>query len=414
MSLRCHVFCLLYLGLMIPSVQSMAEENWPPLRWAAGDFHAADDEMLTKWSADNVLWRSELEGLGQSSPTVWGDHIFLTAAEKTAGGEAARNLLCLSRADGKLIWKKTCSTGPGRESAQDEHLGHFDLCYRRGARRRLLRSWWFALLHHHRRASLVAGAGGNVGPWGFAASPVILDQRVILNGDSFGESFIAAYNIADGKEVWRTKRKDKPRGGWSTPILIDTGKRKELVVNGEFGVAAYDPETGEDLWFCKSFNGRGTPMPAFTSGVLVTVNGKPGDLYAITPGGSGDVTESHMAWHTRRGGGRDLPSPVAVGDQVFVVSMAGIGSLYDAKTGKQIWQDRIGGNYSATPFVAGGLIYLTSEAGETVVIRPGEKLDIVSRNRLGDVGDEIFRASSTPHRGQILLRSQSALYCVAP
>ena len=115
--------------------------------------------------------------------------------------------------------------------------------------------------------------------------------------------------------------------------------------------------------------------------LLVTVNGKtPGDVYAIRPGGSGDVTKTHMAWHTPRTGNRDIPSPVAVGDYVFVVSMTGVASMYNATTGKEVWRERIGGNYSGTPFVANGLIYLLAEEGVTLVIRPGEKLDIVAKN----------------------------------
>ena len=252
------------------------------------------------------------------------------------------------------------------------------------------------------------------GAWGFAGSPIILGDRVVQNCDGEGKSFLLALDKETGKEVWRTERKATPKGGWSTPIVIDTGKRKELVLNGEFGVQGYDPETGEDLWYCQSFNGRGTPVPAWTHGVLVTVNGKPGDIYAVKPGGSGDVTKTQMAWHTQRGGGRDLPSPVAVGDYVFTVNMTGIATMYDAGSGKEIWKERLGGNFSATPFIADGLIYALDEEGTTHVIRPGDKLDRVAKNTLGDRSGEIFRASATPNAGRVFIRSDKALYCVGP
>ena len=119
-----------------------------------------------------------------------------------------------------------------------------------------------------------------------------------------------------------------------------------------------------------------------------------------------------MAWHTARGGGRDLPSPVAVGDYVFTVNMTGIATMYDAASGKDVWKSRLGGNFSGTPCVAGGLIYALDEEGTTHVIRPGDRLDVVSKNTLADAKGEIFRASPTPGVGHVLLRSDKALYCI--
>ena len=250
------------------------------------------------------------------------------------------------------------------------------------------------------------------GPFGFGGSPIILGDMVIQNCDAAGSSYLIAVDKRNGKQIWRTPRRDMPKGGWSTPILIDTGKREELILNGEFGVQSYDPSTGADLWSCQSFNGRGTPVPAWTHGLLVTVNGKTGDVYAVKPGGSGDVTDTHMAWHTHRGGGRDLPSPVASGEYCLAISMGGIGTLYDAVSGKEVWEKRIGGNFSATPLVANGLFYAIDESGLTTIIQPGPKPITVAQNSLGGDGDEVFRAVPTPSRGELLIRSDKALYCI--
>ncbi|NNE94330.1 MAG: PQQ-binding-like beta-propeller repeat protein, partial [Verrucomicrobiales bacterium] len=148
---------------------------------------------------------------------------------------------------------------------------------------------------------------------------------------------------------------------------------------------------------------------------LFVVNGKPGDIYAVTPGGSGDVTNSLMKWHQGRKAGRDLPSPAAVGNHLVVVDMSGVGACFDTKTGEVIWNERIGlkGEVAASPLVAGGNVYFQNVfGGEVYVIKPGPKLDVVSVNSLGAKPDEIFRATLAPIQGDLFARSQNALYCI--
>ena len=390
------------------------EANWPRFGGAGGDFTTQEEGIPQEWAANDVQWRADLGGVGQSVPVVWDKSIFLTSSEQTSDGKVARYVICLNRTDGKTLWKQQAATGPG-EPLHKMNTWATPSCATDGEL--VIAYFGPGGLHcynvdgdHQWSLNPVAPSGA----WGFAGSPIMLDDKVIQNCDGEGKSFLLAVNKKTGEEIWRTERKATPKGGWSTPIVIDTGKRKELVLNGEFGVQGYDPVTGEDLWYCQSFNGRGTPVPAYTNGLLVTVNGKPGDIYAVKPGGAGDVTKTHMAWHTRRGGDRDLPSPVAVGDYVFTVSMKGIATMYDAASGKELWKERLGGNFSATPFIAGGLIYALDEDGKTFVIRPGDELNVVAKNSLGDRSGEIFRASATPSAGQVFIRSDAALYCVGP
>lgn len=389
-----------------------AESNWPRFGGPNGDFHCDDPTLIKEWDADNVLWKTELGGTGQSSPVTWGNQIFLTTSESAGGGKVNRIVICLNRDNGEIVWKQLVATGPG-EKIHKMNSYASATCATDGER--VIAYFGPGGLHcldmkGNKQWSL--DLVKPTGPFGFGGSPIILGDMVIQNCDAAGPSYLLAVNKRTGEQIWRTPRRDSPKGGWSTPILIDTGEREELILNGEYGVQSYDPSTGKDLWSCRSFNGRGTPVPAWTHGLLITVNGKPGDVYAVKPGGSGDVTETRMAWHTRRGGGRDLPSPVAVGDYCFVVNMGGIGTLYDAVSGDQIWQTRLGGNFSATPLVAGGLIYALDEAGVTTIIRPGAKPEEVAKNSLGNVGDELFRAVPTPSRSQLLLRSTKTLYCI--
>src|SRR5207237_624092 len=140
--------------------------------------------------------------------------------------------------------------------------------------------------------------GRFAGPWGTAASPILVGDLVIQNCDAEEEAFLIALDKRTGKQVWRTPRDVPERGGWSTPVLVKSGGRAELVLNGAKAVTAYDPATGKPLWFCKSFNGRGEPTATPGHGLLFMVNGLQGDFYAVRPGGEGDVTKSHMAWHT--------------------------------------------------------------------------------------------------------------------
>jgi outer membrane protein assembly factor BamB len=250
------------------------------------------------------------------------------------------------------------------------------------------------------------------GPWGTGASPIIVDRMVIQNCDAEGPSSLLAVDIATGKTIWQTDRGTRPRGGWNTPILINAGTHKELIVNGEYGVRGYDPDSGKELWFCKSAKGRGTPIPAFADGKLYVISGLPGDIYAVRTGGNGDVSDSKVVWRTPRRGGRDIPSPILVGDHLLVANMMGIGSCYDANDGTQLWQARLEGNYSASPIVVRGLVYLQNEAGETLVIKPGDALEIVARNDIGAGDDEIFRSTMVPSEGQLFFRSNNTVYCV--
>jgi outer membrane protein assembly factor BamB len=145
------------------------------------------------------------------------------------------------------------------------------------------------------------------------------------------------------------------------------------------------------------------------------VSGKPGDTYAVKPGGKGDVTKSHMVWHTKRKGGRDLPSPAVVDGYLLVVSMSGKASCYDTKTGKVYWEEKLGvkGEFASAPLVVKGHVLLQNVyGGGVLVVKPGKKLEIVSNNLLGAEVSEIFRSTLAPVKGQVFARSLSTVYCI--
>jgi outer membrane protein assembly factor BamB len=381
--------------------------NWPRWRGPQQNGHSSDSNLPVNWSAENIIWKAALPGSGQSSPIVWGDRILLTSAIDKG---AERLVLCLDRATGKIVWQQSAWKGApepvhvmnGWASATCVTDGEIVVAFfGRGG------------IHAYTvdgKPLWSQDLGRFEGPWGTSACPILVDDLVVQNCDADVDANIVAFDKRTGKQVWKTKRRD--HRGWSTPIVINTGSRREIVLNGDEGVQAYDPVSGRDLWFCKGFNGRGEPTVTPAGDLLCVVNGKAGDFYSVRPGGEGDVTETHMAWHTPRKGGRDCPSPIVIGAYIIVCDMGGIATCYDAVDGHIYWKERLPGKYSGSPIAAGGLAYFLNEEGKTVVIEPGETLKIVAENTIPAGPSEIFRASLTPTSGNLLVRSTSVLYCI--
>ncbi len=394
------------------SILAPAEPNWPRFRGPTGSGQVEEKGFPATWSAADIAWRTALPGQGQSSPCIWGDQIFLTAAEKLADVQIKRIVLAVSRSDGRILWQKEAHVG-GAEKTHGMNGFASPTCATDG--QHVIAFFGRGGIHCYSndgRKMWSHDLGEFPGPWGTAASPIILDGCVIQNCDAQGTSSLVAFDVASGKEVWKTKRRDKPRGGWNTPIIIEVGDRRELIVNGESAVCGYDPVSGKELWSCSSFIGRGTPMPAYGHGMLFVINGKAGDVYVVKPGGEGDVTSTHRVWHTERRGVRDLASPILMEDILYAVATDGKLMAYDAKSGKEIWRTRLDGKYSASPLSIDGGIQFYCESGKTVIIEPGDKLEILAENDLGTRSGEIFRATPAASMGQLFFRSTRALYCV--
>lgn len=404
-----RLVCLTTAFVLFASIRtSPAEPNWPRWRGPDGNGQSAETNIPTKWDASAVAWKVKLKGIGQSSPIIWGDRIFLTSALESG---KARLVMCLDRKEGKLLWEHEAWKGTP-EPSHAQNGWATPSCATDGER--VVAFFGKGGLHCYDvegKPLWSRDLGSFPGIWGTAASPVIVGDLVIQNCDAAGEGLLLAVDKKSGKDVWTSKRPAPERGGWTTPVLVEVDGKQQLVLNGEAMVTGHDLATGTQLWSCKSFAGRGDPTVTPGKGVLFVVNGQPGDIYAIKPGGAGDVTKSHMAWHTPRKNGRDQPSPILVGDYLTVCSMTGMTTCYEASTGKPLWTERLKGVFSSSPVAANGLVYFQNEAGETVVIKPGPTLDIVTTNSLGASG-EVFRASLTPCNGQMFSRSDKVLYCI--
>jgi outer membrane protein assembly factor BamB len=394
----------LLLGTPIP----VNANDWPGFRGPLGTGHSSETDIPVRWTKADVVWRAPLKGEGQSSPIIWGKRIFLTSALDRG---KQRLVICLDRSNGNVLWEQVAWKGTPEPSHGMNGWASAS-CVTDGER--VYASFGFAGLHAYTVEgkhlwSRELGKFQSKNKRGTAASLALVDNLVIFNGDSESDPFLFGIDKLTGNTIWKA---DRPRAeGYSTPILIDVNGRRELVLNGDPYVAGFDPATGKQLWTCKSFAGRGEPTVTYAHGLIYAVNGLPGDVYAVKPGGQGNVTRSHMVWHTPRRGGRDQPSPLVIGNYLLVADLKGILTCYDARDGKPLWKDRItSSQMTATPFAANGLAYFLAENGQVEIIKPGPKLEAVSHNSIDS--KELFRASPVPSKGQVFLRSNTALYCI--
>jgi outer membrane protein assembly factor BamB len=231
--------------------------------------------------------------------------------------------------------------------------------------------------------------------------------------DGFDFQYVVALDKHSGKTVWKTDRSVEWgntdgdfKKAYSTPLLIEVDSRRELVSSGSKAAMAYDPATGRELWKVRYEGFSSTARPLFGHGlVFINTGFSKADLYAVRPGGNGDVTDSHVAWKVTRGIG-SKPSPVLVDDLLLMVHDNGVALCLEAKTGKEVWSKRLGGAFSASPIVADGRVYFFSQQGAASVVKPGRKFELLATNKLADG----FMASPAAADKALYLRTEKALY----
>jgi outer membrane protein assembly factor BamB len=429
--MRRPIMMLAFVLAIAAAVPAATPAN--PLRGPSGQGHFQDDKVPLTWSdSENLLWKTALPGVGNSTPAIVGDRIFLTSSSPK--GEE-RFVICLRASNGEVLWKQTASKGgdAGRTHAMngyaspscavdDTHVYAFFgtpglFCYD-----------FEGKLIWKRDFGLMTTDTG----WGIAASPVLFENLVIQNCDNSGVAGLpkgqdpkgvgnvaAQALIALDKKTGEVKwTADRNQGkGFSTPVLMPMpGGRTDLVLNGPFGVWAYDPRSGKELWHCERHKGDGKALfgeavPVFDQEKLVAMSGRPGPMIAVRLGGTGDVTKTHIAWDVMRKTPRDVNSPILWKDLLYIGDRDGNLTCHDMKDGKVIFKERAGKKcFSASPIsVQGKLLFLT-EDGLTVVVEPARELKVVGRNALKDPTE--FRASPVIADGRLYLRSQSTLYCI--
>ena len=388
-------------------------ENWPGWRGPDRNGVSRDTGVPLNWSADsNVAWKTPLPGSGISNPVIFDDRVFVTASD----GKNLANLhvICLSRDSGQIHWhQRLWGTAPTRYHGNKSSMaspspvtdgrhvwaffGTGDVfCFESDS----------GQLIWHRSLSGEYGVIEN--RFATSSSPLLYRDTILLQVDHYGDSYLVALDRKTGSNRWKVDRPGRWLS-WSSPQLIRLkGGRHEFIVCGSQRVESFDPGTGRALWTAGEMRRECIPTPLFINGRLYVVSGPSGPSMRIRPGGSGDVTKTHVEWKNPRGS-PFVPSAIVVGKRYYLVTDSGIATCLDTETGKQVWQKRFGGGFTASPVAAGDRIYWVNESGVTLVIRGGgDRYEELARNA---IGESVF-ASPAISQDRFFLRTTRHLVCL--
>lgn len=406
------LLAVVMLGLTAPSLFA---QEWTRFRGPNGSGVAADAKIPSAPTESDFNWKVELPGIGHSSPAVWGDRLFLMSADPDSG---MRYVLCLDVTSGKAVWKREFPAGASHVHSKSSYAScspavddmHVYVAWADDQETRLV-----ALNHDGETAWSV-----DFGPWvsqhGFGTSPIIFEDKVIISlmqlGDErklrdrpIGNSRLVALDRKTGDQLWETKR-DSDVAAYSVPCVYEGKDGKKLLVcnSSAHGIAAHDPETGEQVWAEKVFNMRSVSSPVIAGDLILGSSGSGGGgntVSAVDPNNG----QPKLAWRMARQASY-VPTPVTYDDKVFVWYDKGIVSCLDAKTGKVLGQKRIGGNFYGSPVRVGDRLFCISEEGMLVVVSADTNLEVLGETSLGE-GSE-----STPSvaGGVMYLRTYSHLF----
>ncbi|HUQ89084.1 MAG TPA: PQQ-binding-like beta-propeller repeat protein [Vicinamibacterales bacterium] len=385
----------------------VATAQWPEFRGPLAQGHSEEKGLPLEWSEiKNVMWKVPIAGLGWSTPVIADGRVWLTTAIEDRGislraiafdiatGKEVVNVEVFKiPANRRDINPKNSWASPSPVIDGDRIYVHF------GADGTAALSSTGEIIWKNRfEYQSQHGAGG---------SPIVYGDLLIFSCDGSDVAFVIALDKRTGKTKWKTNRGVPADQAYTTPLVIRVGAQDQLISVGAFRVRAYEPLTGKEIWRVRYDDGfSNVPRPVFGHGlVFITTGFQQPSLLAIRPDGRGDVTRTHVAWSLTRGAPL-TPSPIVVGDDLYIVNDGGIASCIDARTGNVIWQSRLGGTYSASPVFADGRLYFPSEQGVTTVLAPGKEARRLAANRL----DGGLLASMAVAGGSFFLRTDSALY----
>lgn len=423
-STRCHLSRHLIastLSLALVAV-AFADSAWPDFRGPTADGHSTSTGLPLHWSeTNNVTWKTPIPHRGWSTPVVLGNQIWLTTA--TAGGNDFF-AICVAADSGKIVFNERlfhCDT--------PEPLGNNLNCY--ASPSPVIESGR-VYVHFGSYGTACIDTGNFKVLWqrddlpcrhfrGPGSSPVLFRDLLILTMDGVDVQYLVALDKHTGKTVWKTDRTaewndleldGKPRAGgdlrkaYTTPLIVPVNGKPQMISVGSKAAYGYDPATGSEIWKIKHGDYSAAARPLFENGVTyISTGGSKGGMLAIKTDGHGDVTDTNIVWRNARGTPR-MPSPVLVDGMIFMVSDGGIGSCLEAATGKEIWQERVGGEYAASLLYADGRIYCFNQTGTSLVLKPARTYEVLATNKL----DDGFMASPTVSGKALILRTKSKLY----
>ena len=389
--------------------------DWPQFRGPDGQGHSDEQRVPIHWSEEkNVTWKSDVPGQGLSSPVISSNQIWMTSSEHE--GKSLR-AICLDKTSGRLLYNvevlQPAEAGPRHKTngyasptpvLDGEHV----------------------FVHFGPRGTVCLDTAGKI-IWkntefkheafqGAASSPILHEDLLILTCDGTDHQFLAALDKRTGKTKWRQPRAHLEaaamkgriaRMAYSTPLVQAINGVPQLVSTGADHVAAYDPRTGREIWWMP-YNGFSLVCrPSFGNGLFYIVGSVSQDhfcVYAVRPG-VGMLRKDQVVWQRSKGIAH-VPSPLLVGQELFVIDRTGVATCVDALTGEERWRQRIGGNYDASPIEVRGRIYFCNRAGKTTVLSEGRDFEILATNQLAGT----FRASPAVTDGALFLRSDTHLY----
>ena len=418
------------LAVSLSLTPSLPAADWPMWRGIRTDGTTTETKFPTTWSGtDNIAWKTAIPGSGHSSPIVSNGRVFLTGclegdAPKPDGKKGAnlppdptprpRVLYCLDRKDGKILWQQEPVAAPlerkhklnsyasSTPAADGErvYITFFDapklrvFCYDFSGKK-----LW----------EQTPGEFHSV--HGFCAPPILYKDLVIVNADQDAKGELRAYIVAfdktTGKEKWRIDRPNRLRS-YCPPVIVQAGGRTQMILTGSKCVTSYDPDTGEQLWIVNGPTEQFVSSVVFHDGIVFLTAGFPERwVMAIDPTGKGNVTNTNILWSQKNDGGY-VPSPVAHRGYFYLVTDEGLASGWEAKSGKRVWRERLGGHHSGSGVVAGGNVYFTDDNGVTFVVKASPEFEVVAKNPLGK------KCYSSPafSDGQIFLRGENHLFCI--
>ena len=382
-------------------------QDWPQFRGPTGQGVSDERDVPLTWSeTKNVRWKTAIPGRGWSSPVIQADRIWLTTATEEGRslraiavnvntGAIEQNVEVFRLKSPKLLNSKNSFASPTPVVEGDRVYLHFG-AYGTACITQSGEIVWKTTLEYD---------NGQHGPGG---SPIIYDDLLIVSCDGLEVQFVTALDKATGKVRWKKTREGYQ--AYTTPLVVNLPAGDQVISPGAFQAIAYEPRTGKEIWRVKYAEGfSNVPRPVYGQGLVFICTGfQEPSLLAVQPDGRGDVTKSKIVWKLDRAIPR-TPSPLLVGNELYIVTDNGIATCIDAKTGEELWRARLGGNHSASPIYAGGRIYFLSEEGESVVIAPGRQLKHLATNQI----DGPTLASMAVSHSSIFIRSQTHLYRIS-
>ena len=425
-----HLSLFVLLTLALPTV--LWGDDWGHWRGPLGNGVSREATPPTEWSeTKNVKWKVAIEGKGSGSPVVWGDRVFVVtavSAEGSSDGASERResrngpltqtdfkILCFDRATGDMNWQQTAVTATPHQGVHStnnfasaspctdgQHVYAFF-----GSR---------GLYCYTMEGQLVwkrddFGKMETRNSFGEGSSPTISGSKIIVPWDHDGPSALYALDKLTGKTLWKTER-DEPTN-WSTPLIVESGGQKQIVMNGQNYARGYDFESGEELWRCSGQTQRPCASAVYHEGMIYVGSGFRGSfLGAFRADSKGDISDTNsVVWSVSRDT-PDIASPLMSGGRIyFHKGKSGVLSCLDAKTGEPFYSaTRVPGLSSiyASPIAAGGYVFLTGRSGLTVVLKDGEAFEVVASNSVGETVD----ATPAPVGKQLFIRGEKHLFCI--